>query len=89
MRSFRSLPLAHNHHKPTMPVTFSHYLTLLTDAIMAENGPNLAYLLRPTSPHGKDLVKEQRFQRDLKVSITDPYRDSRLIVRILHNSVLI
>ncbi|KAH6914763.1 COP9 signalosome complex subunit 12 [Coprinopsis sp. MPI-PUGE-AT-0042] len=54
-----------------MPVTFTNYLTQLTDAIIAQNGPNLAYLLRPTSPHGKDLVKEQRLQRDLKVSRSD------------------
>jgi len=32
----------------------------LAEAIQSENGPNLAYLLRPTSPHGKDLVKEFR-----------------------------
>jgi hypothetical protein len=36
------------------------YITQLADALQAENGPNLAYLLRPTSPHGKDLVKEFR-----------------------------
>lgn len=43
-----------------MPVDFSTYITQLNDALLAENGPNLAYLLRPTSPHGKDLVKEFR-----------------------------
>ena len=37
---------------------FSTYIVQLNDAILLENGPNLAYLLRPTSPHGKDLVKE-------------------------------
>jgi COP9 signalosome complex subunit 12 len=37
---------------------FSTYIVQLNDAIILENGPNLAYLLRPTSPHGKDLVKE-------------------------------
>ncbi|KAJ7922345.1 hypothetical protein B0H13DRAFT_2411142 [Mycena leptocephala] len=40
-----------------MPMDFSTFLTLINDALNAENGPNLAYLLRPTSPHGKDLVK--------------------------------
>ncbi|THV08156.1 hypothetical protein K435DRAFT_707751 [Dendrothele bispora CBS 962.96] len=43
-----------------MPINFSTYLTQLNDALVAENGSNLAYLLRPTSPHGKDLVKEFR-----------------------------
>lgn len=36
------------------------FMSQLNDALVAENGPNLAYLLRPTSPHGKDLVKEFR-----------------------------
>ncbi|KAJ7584344.1 hypothetical protein C8J56DRAFT_1053796 [Mycena floridula] len=39
---------------------FSTYLTQLNDALVAENGHNLAYLLRPTSPHGKDLCKAFR-----------------------------
>ncbi|KAF5333353.1 hypothetical protein D9611_002733 [Ephemerocybe angulata] len=43
-----------------MPMEFTTYLTNLADAITNENGPNLAFLLRPTSPHGKDLVKEFR-----------------------------
>ncbi|KAF9480697.1 hypothetical protein BDN70DRAFT_877260 [Pholiota conissans] len=43
-----------------MPMDFSTYIIQLNDAILAENGPNLAYLLRPTSPHGKELVKEFR-----------------------------
>ncbi|KAF8165689.1 hypothetical protein B0H34DRAFT_690045 [Crassisporium funariophilum] len=43
-----------------MPMDFSTYIIQLNDAILLENGPNLAYLLRPTSPHGKDLVKEFR-----------------------------
>ena len=44
----------------TMPIDFSTYLIHISEAINTENGPNLAYLLRPTSPHGKDLVKEFR-----------------------------
>ncbi|KAE9387105.1 hypothetical protein BT96DRAFT_867565 [Gymnopus androsaceus JB14] len=36
------------------------FLTQINDTIIAENGQNLAYLLRPTSPHGKALVKEFR-----------------------------
>ncbi|KAK0444457.1 hypothetical protein EV421DRAFT_1709267 [Armillaria borealis] len=43
-----------------MPVDFPTFLTQLNDALVAENGLNLAYLLRPTSPHGKDLVKQFR-----------------------------
>ncbi|KAJ7194545.1 hypothetical protein GGX14DRAFT_700889 [Mycena pura] len=43
-----------------MPIDFSTFLTQINDALNAENGPNLAYLLRPTSPHGKDLVKSLR-----------------------------
>lgn len=43
-----------------MPIDFSTYLTQLSDALLAQDGPVLAFLLRPTSPHGKDLVKEFR-----------------------------
>ena len=43
-----------------MPITFSVYLTQLVNALQNENGPDLALLLRPTSPHGKDLIKELR-----------------------------
>lgn len=43
-----------------MPMDFPTFTTHINDALVAENGPNLAYLLRPTSPHGKDLVKEFR-----------------------------
>ncbi|KAG6910800.1 hypothetical protein DXG01_007689 [Tephrocybe rancida] len=43
-----------------MPVDMMTFMSQLNDALLAENGLNLAYLLRPTSPHGKDLVKEFR-----------------------------
>ncbi|KAG6850189.1 hypothetical protein H0H93_016617 [Arthromyces matolae] len=43
-----------------MPMDMMSYMTQLNDTIIAENGPNLAYLLRPTSPHAKDLLKEFR-----------------------------
>lgn len=43
-----------------MPITFSIYLTQLVNALQNENGSDLALLLRPTSPHGKDLIKELR-----------------------------
>src|ERR1700722_4576432 len=41
-------------------MNFSEYILHLLEAIEASNGPNLAYYLRPTSPHAKDLVKEFR-----------------------------
>ncbi|KAF5388041.1 hypothetical protein D9615_000709 [Tricholomella constricta] len=43
-----------------MPMDLMTFMSQLNDALVSENGPNLAYLLRPTSPHGKDLVKEFR-----------------------------
>ncbi|KAJ8514861.1 hypothetical protein ONZ45_g7641 [Pleurotus djamor] len=62
-------------------VNFSTFLTQLSDAINAENGPNLAYLLRPTGPHGNDLSKEFRNNataatlRGYKGSIISPWDD--------------
>ncbi|KAH9965830.1 PCI domain-containing protein [Russula dissimulans] len=43
-----------------MPVTYSQFLTLITTALRDENGLDLAYLIRPVSSHGKDLIKEFR-----------------------------
>ncbi|EKM79970.1 hypothetical protein AGABI1DRAFT_120015 [Agaricus bisporus var. burnettii JB137-S8] len=43
-----------------MPTDFVTYLSQINNAVIAENGNDLAYLLRPTSPQGKDLVKEFR-----------------------------
>ncbi|KAF7322058.1 PCI domain-containing protein [Mycena kentingensis (nom. inval.)] len=40
--------------------TFPSYLTQINDALIHENGPGLAYLLRPTSPPGKALLKNLR-----------------------------
>ncbi|KAI0375941.1 hypothetical protein BV20DRAFT_932648 [Pilatotrama ljubarskyi] len=39
---------------------FSTFLTQLAEALREEKGPELAYLLKPTSEHGKILVKEFR-----------------------------
>ncbi|KAI0331304.1 hypothetical protein GY45DRAFT_1249206 [Cubamyces sp. BRFM 1775] len=39
---------------------FTTFLTQLADALREEKGPELAYLLKPTSEHGKGLVKEFR-----------------------------
>ncbi|KAJ3769244.1 hypothetical protein EV361DRAFT_792627 [Lentinula raphanica] len=61
---------------------FTTFLSQINDALIAENGPNLAYLLRPTSPHGKSLVKEFRsnatqelLERSYKGAITSPWDD--------------
>ncbi|KAH8118410.1 hypothetical protein DFH11DRAFT_1839054 [Phellopilus nigrolimitatus] len=43
-----------------MAITFSEYLAMLGTALSQQQGPHLAYLLRPTSPHAKDLIKEFR-----------------------------
>jgi len=51
-------------------------MSQINDALVAENGPNLAYLLRPTSPHGKDLVKEFR-----NPTVRPPLSFQRIIVR--------
>ncbi|KZT71567.1 hypothetical protein DAEQUDRAFT_809881 [Daedalea quercina L-15889] len=37
---------------------FSTFLTQIAQALREEKGPELAYLLKPTSDHGKQLVKE-------------------------------
>ncbi|KAI0677262.1 hypothetical protein C8Q78DRAFT_1001890 [Trametes maxima] len=39
---------------------FSTFLTQLAEALREEKGPELAYLLKPTSDHGKGLIKEFR-----------------------------
>ncbi|KAF7294106.1 PCI domain-containing protein [Mycena chlorophos] len=57
-----------------MPKDFATCLTHLNDAIRAENGPNLAYLLRPTSPQGKKLVKSLR-SPTYKGSVASPWDD--------------
>ncbi|KAF4601868.1 COP9 signalosome (CSN) subunit [Pleurotus pulmonarius] len=61
-----------------MTVNLSVLITQLSDAIMGEKGSELAYLLRPTSPYAKDLVKEFRNPtadtlRDYKGSIASPW----------------
>jgi len=43
-----------------MPVTYTQFLTLIATALRDENGLDLAYLIRPVSPHSKDLIKEFR-----------------------------
>jgi hypothetical protein len=43
-----------------MPVTYTQFLTLIATALRDENGLDLAYLIRPVSSHGKDLIKEFR-----------------------------
>ncbi|THH11476.1 hypothetical protein EW145_g621 [Phellinidium pouzarii] len=43
-----------------MTITFTEYLSMLGTAVLQQQGPHLAYLLRPTSPHAKDFTKEFR-----------------------------
>lgn len=44
----------------TMPMSYTQFLTQVATALHEEDGLTLAFLIRPTSPHGKDLVKEFR-----------------------------
>lgn len=39
---------------------FSTFLSQISEVLREERGPELAYLLKPTSEHGKQLVKEFR-----------------------------
>ncbi|OSD04553.1 hypothetical protein PYCCODRAFT_1443820 [Trametes coccinea BRFM310] len=41
-------------------VLFSTFLMQLAEALRDEKGPELAYLLKPTSEHGKGIIKEFR-----------------------------
>ncbi|KAF8549697.1 hypothetical protein OG21DRAFT_1599065 [Imleria badia] len=52
-----------------MAVPFTNFLVQLLESVHAEDGQRLAYLLRPTSPHGKELVKEfKNLSRDTLIS---------------------
>lgn len=44
--------------KSAMPVTFTDYLAQISHNLDAHDGPRLAYLLRVTGPHVKDLLRE-------------------------------
>jgi len=56
-----------------MPVTYTQFLTLIATALRDENGLDLAHLIRPISPHGKDLVKEFRNPTVRKVVSVLPF----------------
>ena len=43
-----------------MPVTFTNFLEQISQNLDAHDGPRLAYLLRITGPHVKDLLREFR-----------------------------
>ena len=43
-----------------MATSFADFLAMISDTLSNRQGHELAYLLRPTSPHGKDLIKEFR-----------------------------
>ncbi|KAH0840307.1 hypothetical protein J3R83DRAFT_1317 [Lanmaoa asiatica] len=54
-----------------MAVPFTTFLVQLLESVHVEDGQRLAYLLRPTSPHGKDLVKE--FKNPSRDTLTSQY----------------
>lgn len=56
-------------------VKFSTFLTQIAQALREESGPELAYLLKPTSEHGKALVKEFRNPTVRLVEHADARRD--------------
>ena len=43
-----------------MAIAFTEFLSMIATALSNKQGANLAYLLRPTSPHGKDLLRQFR-----------------------------
>ena len=54
-------------------MNFPEYLYQLAETLTASEGPKLAYLLRPTSPHGKELVKQ--FRNTTVRAFSRPIRD--------------
>ncbi len=59
-----------------MAVKLADYLLMLAEAIGDRQGPHLAYLLRPTSSHAKDLIKEFRNPTvRLRTTLTISYVD--------------
>ncbi|KAH9943186.1 COP9 signalosome complex subunit 12 [Epithele typhae] len=52
-----------------MSQRFSTFLSQLAEALRGEQGPQLAYLLKPTSEHGKAIVKELRGMLQYKQSM--------------------
>jgi hypothetical protein len=52
-----------------MPVTFTNFLEQISHNLDAHDGPRLAYLLRITGPHVKDLLREFK---NPSVSTSDP-----------------
>jgi COP9 signalosome complex subunit 12 len=59
-----------------MPVTYTQFLTLIATALREENGLDLAYLIRPVSSHGKDLVKEFRNPTVRRLSLVSTTRNT-------------
>ncbi|OCH94282.1 hypothetical protein OBBRIDRAFT_850183 [Obba rivulosa] len=55
---------------------FSTFLTQIAESLRGENGPELAYLLKPTSEHGKGLVKEFRNPTKQSLSYYEGTMDS-------------
>ena len=61
-----------------MGVSFTDYLSMLGTALVDQQGPHLAYLLRPTSKHAKDIIKE--FRGNPTVSMFSDYILDRLYI---------
>jgi COP9 signalosome complex subunit 12 len=70
-----------------MPVTYAQFLTLLATALREENGLDLAYLIRPVSTHGKDLVKEFRNPTVRRLSLVPPLETQRLCTAAVSVSI--
>lgn len=55
-----------------MPVTFTNFLEQISYNLDAHDGPRLAYLLRVTGPHVKDLLREFKNPTVSKTQSRDP-----------------
>jgi hypothetical protein len=73
-----------------MPVTFTNYLEQISFNLDAHDGPKLAYLLRVTGPHVKDLLREFKNptvstsqSRDPPLAVREPIT-KMLVCRLRH-----
>ena len=59
-----------------MPFTFTNFLEQISHNLDAHDGPRLAYLLRITGPHVKDLLREFKNPSVSTNHLRDPRRRS-------------
>ena len=67
-----------------MPVTFTDFLEQISYTLDAYDGPRLAYLLRVTGPHVKDLLREFKnptVSTTHSHTVTDHKRCSSIVAR--------